>query len=773
MVSVVEPSNAFVDVAEESLAHSRSWLGVVSILAISASLPLALRQSHWVPGMERMLVVSLAGALVGLTLASRARRWWVWPAVLLLGAVLAVMAGNSAWPLVGGGLAKLKEAWRRLAWWAQVVWAGGKDDDSLVPLVAAGIMLWITSLWLAWVSLRHKRALLAAAPAGTILAMNTFFGMGGAAFLLAFVPFSLILMMQTNTWALEGGFQGHGTQYADTLRVKLLMVALPCIALVTLVGFYSPYLAANGISRAFWQRADKPWRDVVRLANWFFPGLAPSAEAAPWLKNGPSAAMPEARQLQGQQDPGLAPVMYVRTSDPPPMNPSDQVQAGRLSLELQRGTVRYWRGMTYDTYDGRGWANSHEDIVAYSAGQSLQQPQGPRVKVTQEFQIIVPRDELIFSVAEPVSIDAASRVRWRGPGDMAYVHASIGRYTVVSEAPNVTVADLSKAGAGYPAWVTSRYLQVPNEPDRVVKLAQQITESAVTPYDKLVAIEAYLRRYEYDLNITQPAEGKDVVDYFLFEGKKGYCDYFASSMVVLAREVGIPTRLASGYVSGTYDFTKGHFVVTERDAHSWPEAYFPGIGWVQFEPTSGRAALYRPQGDTAAPALPATQLAAARGGGVWPWVAGLAGTVLIGSGGSYWLLRRRQRGLDPVLAAYAALERNGRWLGLDDLESQTPREFASNLADQVTGLAAAAGWTSETAAVEQARATAMETIAFAYERRRYAAANRSDGSGEVPGAWRTLQPPLRRLVIRRLPVLARQRAAELRSAIRRLKPKRP
>lgn len=767
---MVEPSNSLVDVAEESLAQSRTWLGVVAILGISASLPLALRQGNWVPGMERMLIVSLAGALCGMILAGRTRHPLVWPGLFLLGGMLAVIAANDAWPVLGGGLSKLSEAWRRLSWWAQVVWAGGRDDDSLVPLVAAGMLLWSCSFWLGWAAMDRREGLLAAAPAGTILATNTFFTLGGAGFLLAFVPLSLILLIQTNTWSLEGAFQEHRTQYGETFRARLLMMALPCVALVTVLGFYSPYVAVSGISRAFWQHADREWRSVVRIANWFFPGLAPGAEPAPWLNNGPSAAMPEARLLQGSQDPGLKPVMYVRTSDPPPVNTSELMQAERLGLQAQSGPVRYWRGMTYDTYNGRGWANSHEDIVTYNPGQTLQQPEGPREQVTQQFQIIVPRDELIYSVAEPVSIDATSRVRWRGPGDLAYIHASVGQYSVVSEAPVVTVSELRKAGTAYPDWVTARYLQLPQEPARVADLARQITADATTPYDKLAAIEAYLRHYEYDLNIAQPAEGKDVVDYFLFESKKGYCDYFASAMVVLAREVGIPARLASGYVSGEYDYNKGYFVVTEQDAHSWPEAYFPGYGWIQFEPTSGRAPLYRPLGETGAPPVASTQTSTARSTGPSALLLGLAAALLAAVAGILWFARRRQRGLDPVLAAYEAMERSGRWLGLADLDSLTPREFANTLAAQVSAMAVAAGLVAPGEAGAQARASAMDTIALAYERKRYAASQMGSGNGEVSAAWGMLRRPLRRLMVRRLPAVVGERVAAWRKRTPRSRP---
>ena len=147
---------------------------------------------------------------------------------------------------------------------------------------------------------------------------------------------------------------------------------------------------------------------------------------------------------------------------------------------------------------------------------------------------------------------------------------------------------------GIPIGFRQRYLALPpGVPDRVRALAIELTAPERTPYDRARAIESYLRTFPYTLDVPRPPVGRDVVDYFLFDLKKGYCDYYASSMVVLARAAGIPARLVIGYANGTYNLNSKRFVVTEADAHSWVEVYFPGIGWVTFEPTSGRPPLNR------------------------------------------------------------------------------------------------------------------------------------------------------------------------------------
>jgi hypothetical protein len=170
-------------------------------------------------------------------------------------------------------------------------------------------------------------------------------------------------------------------------------------------------------------------------------------------------------------------------------------------------------------------------------------------------------------------------------------------YQVESFIPEASVDEMRAAGRNYPSIIAQRYLALPPDiPERVYALARKLTATQVAPYDQARAIERYLREtYPYTLKVSAPPAGVDVADYFLFELKKGYCDYYATSMVVLARAAGIPARLVSGYASGTYDAPNAVYLVTAANAHSWVEIYFPGIGWIEFEPTAGLPEIARAQ----------------------------------------------------------------------------------------------------------------------------------------------------------------------------------
>lgn len=139
--------------------------------------------------------------------------------------------------------------------------------------------------------------------------------------------------------------------------------------------------------------------------------------------------------------------------------------------------------------------------------------------------------------------------------------------------------------------VYGKYLQLPEElPQRVSKLAREITSSANNDYDRAKAIESYLsKNYRYTLEPGNIPQNHDFVDYFLFDSKQGYCTYYASAMTVLVRSIGIPARYVEGYMLPSKPVSGKSYEVTNKEAHAWVEVYFEGFGWIPFEPTSSFA----------------------------------------------------------------------------------------------------------------------------------------------------------------------------------------
>ena len=159
-------------------------------------------------------------------------------------------------------------------------------------------------------------------------------------------------------------------------------------------------------------------------------------------------------------------------------------------------------------------------------------------------------------------------------------------YRVIAELNLGSEEAMREAGQDYYPGIVDRYLQVPDSlPQRVHTLAAAITEDTSNPYDSAVAIEAYLRTLEYTTVPETIEHDADVVDHFLFESREGYSDHFASSMAMMLRTLGVPTRLVLGFGPGNPEPGQDGYMIRDRDSHSWPEVFFPNIGWMPFEPT--------------------------------------------------------------------------------------------------------------------------------------------------------------------------------------------
>ena len=287
-------------------------------------------------------------------------------------------------------------------------------------------------------------------------------------------------------------------------------------------------------------------------------------------------------------------------------------------------------------------------------------------------------------------------------------------YDAISYTSTASEEALMEAGTDYPSWVTDRYLQLPDDlPQRVRGLAEGLTDNRDNPYDKAIAIRNWLRIIPfYTTDIEAPPEEADGVDYFLFETKRGYSSYFSSSMVVMLRAVGIPSRLAVGYSTGGWDDETSRYVVISANAHSWPEAYFPDYGWIAFEPVPQNDVIIRggfikgdeeegiedvarlmqggdPPGvgqDTLSP-VGRLSLGPIPGWGIVAVVAVIAGVALIFLSLIVWLgygLRK----LGVSAQVYGKMTRMARVAGHGPRATDTPREFALNLAvamDSVDG----------------------------------------------------------------------------------------
>ena len=194
-------------------------------------------------------------------------------------------------------------------------------------------------------------------------------------------------------------------------------------------------------------------------------------------------------------------------------------------------------------------------------------------------------------------------------------------YRVDASLTTASQSELREAGTDYPSWVTARYLQVPDTiTPRTIELAESIAEGLDNPYDITQAVTDFLRTsLKYSDTVPGPPAGQEPLDWVLFDHKQAFCNYYASAEIIMLRSLGIPARMAVGYAEGERVSIGGIdevpnldsvgpnipqeiesegdiFTVRHKDAHAWPEVYFPNIGWVEFEPTVSQQPIIRPMG---------------------------------------------------------------------------------------------------------------------------------------------------------------------------------
>jgi transglutaminase-like putative cysteine protease len=477
----------------------------------------------------------------------------------------------------------------RLWEWAVALLAGRPFVDPLAAGFVWTLILWLIGVWAGWQLRRNLQALQALAPGGVILAVVLDYSHGEVDLLVVYLATLLVLMGLAWLERMHLGWEQRGVAYSESIRIDTLgMVGMMTIALV-LSAAGAPSLSWRELVRKL-QRPDRVTDDrAAEALGLEHPVNVANTEA--YRSNG----LPRGYLLSTPPELLQEVVMTVSTGELPPLP--------EVVTDISPNRY-YWRAITYDVYSGVGWSSSQaQEILLPSNTPLLDAPEEYHV-VNQHVQRMPDQGRYVYWTGTLAQIDADVEIAWRTKppnepapahfGDMLGALTDLDEFNVLSYVPQYSVDQLHAAGSDYPPEIARRYLRLPDStPERVLALAREITQAAPTPYDRAAAIESYLRTFPYTLEVAPPPPGRDVVDYFLFTAGQGYCDYYATSMVVLARAVGLPARMVIGYTSGDYDATTAEYIVRQENAHSWVEVYFSGIGWVEFEPTAGQPVMER------------------------------------------------------------------------------------------------------------------------------------------------------------------------------------
>jgi len=468
-------------------------------------------------------------------------------------------------------------------------------DDGLVHTMVWTLILWLFSACMGWFAAR-RNAIASLLPSILLLALITSYSEHKIETLWLMVFLLLLLMGIWNYRNHIRQWERRQVDYSDSIQYDSSGAVLFLAMTIGIIAFITPSVSWRDL-RDYLRERDKPSQNETA----HLLGIQ-EERLKPQIPHLPNPTLPREHLLGGGYARSQKIVMIINTGESPP------ISSASLKVNAPR---YYWRSITYDAYLGAGWATTAAPAQKVEANTPIIPGLLNGYKLLHlAVQMVEPEGKLfwsgvLFSADIPFTADWRSRPQSSLfadqsallQADMFAAVSNAESYNADSYVPLVTVRELRQDSADYPKEIRERYLALPGTvPDRVHQLAKAITEGKTNQYDKAKAIEAYLRTYPYDLEIPAPPKGRDVADYFLFDLRKGYCDYYATAMVVRARASGIPARFVSGYAPGEYDAANARYIVRELHAHSWAEVYFPKIGWVEFEPTA-----FQPEIDRADP----------------------------------------------------------------------------------------------------------------------------------------------------------------------------
>ncbi|WP_322819608.1 transglutaminase domain-containing protein [Tepidiforma sp.] len=725
------------------------WLTLAVAIVTFVAIGHSLDQADWVERMPPFIPTVLAGLLVGmLTARVRAPALAIHPLGLLIGATIVTLVAQTYadGPTLADRLADFRF---RMVEWFHIVRSGDISNDNLPFVTLVHAITWLAAYAAAWSLFRWHNAWLALLPGGFVLLTNISFldGQPTGDFVI-FLFGAIVLISRVHLQKNLARWRAEGIDYPEFISVSLIQLTVTAAAALVVIAWSLPLgnqaKAAESIFDTLLRPITSQSDQLVRLFH-----NIDSRRGANLHTFGNTLP------IQG-----------------------DVTLGTKRLLEVNSANAGLIRATSYEVYTGNGWKAGPRDSARVDARDLAVDPQTAtyqartvailRIKLlSSESTILTPGVPLAANI--DTRIDAApgqsgdiERMRSRialGPEDT---------YNSFGSVSTATAQQLDAAGTAYPSWILERYLQLPNSlPQTVRDETRRIVQAsgATTPYQQAKAIEAYLRTFPYDLTVPAPPPGRDAVEYLLFELKRGYFDYQASAMCVMLRTIGIPCRVAVGYVltPGTGEETL--YTVRKSDAYSWVEVFFPSYGWVEFNPTSDR-----PEGGAGGfsqPLVPSDPFVEPSleelfgpdyrdpTGGTDPVQEALAEEPVI-SQTPNWLLilipltilallaagalgiriawNWGLAGLDQRARLWAHTQRLAGWAGLGTKPTETPREWARRLGRSLQ------------------RQQPAERLTQAYEETRYGPPDRQRiDQAEAVAAYRSLRSALIGRLLRRKP----------------------
>jgi transglutaminase-like putative cysteine protease len=728
-----------------------STLGLLTLMLLNVAW--SIHSAEWTESLGILQWIVLVSLAIGFILAkSRLPGFVAHPLSLISGTAWVIFLMGTLLPSTLSWNERLLNLADRLTTWLRTALGEESSFDSLIFVLTLAALFWLFSYLCAWFTFRSHRIWRVILLSGITMLTNLYYGPPRLViYLIGYLLCALLLIVRSNVFTQEEEWRKARIGYQSDIGFDFLRYGAILSVIIVLFAWLVPTAAASPQFSFILDHFEEPWQEMQEHWRRLFASLHYQGQVN-------VNSFGKTMTLSGPVSLGNTPIMDVRA---------------------ERGY--YWRAVVYDKYTGSGWVNTDDETLSLDANSSsLPLPQFElRREVTQTVRPLQPGTNLLFAASQPIRVNLPARI------ELSYVPSSVTAsqdpsssaanisiiysrsrlkknqaYTVVSSVAWADVESLRTTGTNYPTWVTARYLQLPPTlPNRVRTLAEDITKDHDNPFDKVTALERYLRTIRYEKLISAPPTGQDGVDYFLFDSRQGYCDYYASALAVMARAVGIPARLVSGYTQGEYQSVSNAYLVRELNAHTWAEIYFPHYGWVEFEPTASQPLITRPEPesnedlatddfeaseqerrereekDVDAEIAPETAGIPIIGAGPWSmvlWGGALVLLLIAGVMASWYLWTREPRTSSPVERIYEKMARHAQLIGIGWSAHQTPYEYAAALVE----------------ALPQGQAPIVQ-IADSYVKERFSSEGTDEGEiEETKEAWRALRPTLWQQMIR-------------------------
>ena len=620
---------------------SQGWttfgLLLLALLVVGESVNAA----EWVES-SGLVTVLLWSAITGLLLSKLRAPWFLLiPAGTLLG-VVAVIWQTSARSVEGeDAIERIREMFQRLDLWWDAAYGGGISTD-LLPFTLMLISLgWIAGFFSTWFIFRRSNVWVAVILLGTAILTNLSFlpeKFGSRFFLFLFIV--MLLIVRVSTVQMQAHWERLNIRFTQQTGWLALHVTVWFSVIVILAAAFMPLnVYTNSTAAQVWNIGRAP----VTATEDFFARLF---AALPSKKDTPGRFFGKWLPFIGKISFGGEPVGWATTSYPsywlsqtyneytprgwiatesepievgpdllPPARRDNLKRESEIQMmQLDFASEKFLSGGDFN------WVSEPAVVESLAPRKFIIDMDDPSADLSFPLDVRELADGFRFDLRGLSEDTARAMVGRRLPDDLLIVEMQVDSsdsvesvvlqrkapitpelvswkfaetiekndpYRMVSYVSLATNDELREASTDYGSFITDHYLQLPPAfPERIRALAERITAGRDTPLDKALAIERYMRgpEFTYSQDIDAPPSDMDGVEWFLFESSVGYSDYFASSMAVMLRAVGVPTRMAAGYAPGELN-EDGQRVIRDSDSHGWVQAYFPDYGWIDFEPT--------------------------------------------------------------------------------------------------------------------------------------------------------------------------------------------